>query len=117
MIWLYVGGTVGVMGLAIAVWWYRRQATQAQAELERAKADLAAAKTAAANEVERHLDAATASNDFGDRLQGELVALVRRHPELAGEYRGIVVRLASGATGAGVATLPVHGTSGDVGDA
>lgn len=112
MTWLYLAGAVGELTLFLAVWWYRRRAIGAEQERDRATADLAAAETAAAQERERQQGAVHAIDLFGDRYQTAVEAMVRAHPELVGEYSSLVLRLASGATGAGHATLPVAGAAG-----
>lgn len=115
MTWLYVLSSLGVFGMGIAIWWYRRRALAGEAAALRAAADLVAAQKAAADELERHNDALRSYDGFADRLHLEVEAMVRRHPDLAGEYRDIVVRLASGTSGAGVATLPIQGAAAAVG--
>lgn len=112
MTWLYAVGAAGELALFIAVWWYRRRALAAEAARDRATADLAAAETAAAQERDRQQGAVNAYDSFSMRYQVEVESLVRAHPELVGEYSALVLRLAAGTAGAGVATLPVPAAAG-----
>jgi hypothetical protein len=112
--YLYLAGALGGLALVIAVWFYRRRALGAEKERDRATADLAAAETAAAQERERQQGAFHAIDSFGDQYQAAVEAMVRAHPDLVGEYTALVLRLASGSPGAGVASLPITGATRSV---
>lgn len=91
-LWLALGGGLGGLILGILVWWYRREYVQAAADRDRARADLAAAQKAAADELQREQGVNRVSNSTFDRYQAAVEAMVARHPELGSEYDELFLR-------------------------
>lgn len=105
-LWLALGG--GVVGAVLAglAWYFHREMAAARVERDRAVADLTQAKVAAHDESSRHTSVLSRVGAFADAYQDGVEDMVRRHPECAGEYRDLVLRIAS-ATGATDASVPV----------
>lgn len=115
--WLILGLVASRAGLAIAVWWFRREAVAARAkgdllqvQADRAAVDLTAAQAAAAEENTRQKGAIHVGDDIFELYQEAIEQMVDRHPDLSREYSHLVMRLAASRQAAPGAPDPgVHG--------
>lgn len=107
MAYLGLAAGLAILGLTLLAFMYRAQAQQAKAGYDRALADDAEARAAAAEERLRLMGSGTALainfRQYREAVEGWIAT---HHPELGDEFFDVCLRYASAATGAAGAAVP-----------